>query len=105
MKLKILRLISKQKKMYPSIVLILYFSALNEIQSQLVPYIQSPLVTNWGDWYHLEKCSPNSYVIGFQTKVEESCGSCDDTAMNGRMLRNLFRALEINLKNCSYFFK
>lgn len=47
--------------------------------------IESPRVTNWGDWGGWAECT-NSFAVGFITKVESSQGIGDDTAMNGLYL-------------------
>jgi hypothetical protein len=48
--------------------------------------IESPKITNWGDWGFAEFCVYPHYAIGFRTKVEASCGKCDDTALNAIQL-------------------
>lgn len=40
--------------------------------------------TYWGDWQGTQRCTYNKKIVGFKTRVEDSCGGdCDDTALNG----------------------
>ncbi len=45
--------------------------------------LESPRVTNWGEWGKFEKCSPGFLVTGFQLKVETKSNNNDNTALNG----------------------
>lgn len=45
--------------------------------------LESPRVTNWGDWGKFEKCTPGFLVTGFQLKVETKASNNDNTAVNG----------------------
>ncbi len=46
--------------------------------------VQSPIVTNWGNWGRWAHCSmTNSFVTGFQLKVETRETGIDNTAVNG----------------------
>ena len=44
--------------------------------------LQSPAVTNWGNWTSWSYCSPNEFVVGMQLKVDED-EEDDGTALNG----------------------
>ena len=41
----------------------------------------------WGDWGNSEFCQNGGYAVGFGTKVEETQGNGDDTAINGLKLQ------------------
>ena len=65
-----------------SIVYKKYYSITEEIEDFILEnIIQSPRVTNWGDFGYWEKCL-NGFAIGFMTKIESNRGSGDNTAMN-----------------------
>jgi len=47
-------------------------------------WIESPKVTNWGEWGPEEYCNQSHYVTGFRLKVQQNQGIIlDDTALNG----------------------
>ncbi|CAG7733778.1 unnamed protein product [Allacma fusca] len=47
-------------------------------------FIQSPRVSDYGDWGPYDECPPGMYVIGFQLVSEPDQGAFgDDSAMNG----------------------
>jgi len=46
-------------------------------------FVESPKVTNWGDWGKLQRCRPGFLVTGFQVKVETKAENNDNTALNG----------------------
>jgi len=45
-------------------------------------WIESPKVTNWGEWGAEEFCNATEFVYGFRLKVQQSQGILDDTALN-----------------------
>lgn len=45
--------------------------------------LETPQVTNWGEWGKFEKCHPGLLVTGFQLKVETKTDNNDNTAVNG----------------------
>jgi len=45
-------------------------------------WLESPPVTNWGEWGEEEKCDPGSHVVAFRIKVQPNQGALDDTALN-----------------------
>jgi len=46
--------------------------------------LQSPTVTEWGDWGPVSRCPNSTYVIGVQLKVAaEQPPLHDDTGLNG----------------------
>ena len=40
----------------------------------------------WGEWYDWENCPSGSWVVRFQTRIEKSQGSSDDTALNAILM-------------------
>ena len=55
-----------QNKMHKFLILIIALVlAIDNCQSQTKSYIQSPSITDWGDWFHSDECQSNSYVIIF----------------------------------------
>lgn len=47
-------------------------------------YIESPQVTNWGNWGNPEQCPPDTYAQAFQLKTDSYKGRWeDDTGING----------------------
>ncbi len=50
---------------------------------RIVRWIESPRLTNWGDWKAEEICPPNSWVSAFNLKIEPDQGKGDDSALNG----------------------
>ncbi|CAL8099614.1 unnamed protein product [Orchesella dallaii] len=44
--------------------------------------VESPAVTNWGDWGKLQTCRTGFLVTGFQLKVEVQAENNDNTALN-----------------------
>lgn len=49
----------------------------------IVRWIESPRLTNWGDWKAEEMCPPNSWVSAMNLKIEPDQGKGDDSALNG----------------------
>lgn len=39
-------------------------------------------LTGWGRWGFYQQCTNRAPVNGFQLKVRDSCGACDDSALN-----------------------
>jgi len=37
----------------------------------------------WGGWKGMKMCSPGKYIVGARVRFEDSCGYCDNTALNG----------------------
>jgi len=40
----------------------------------------------WGNWKNMKKCPKGQYIGGARVQFEDSCGDCDDTALNGLQL-------------------
>lgn len=55
----------------------------NASSRHVVRWIESPRLTNWGDWTAEEICPPNSWVSAMNLKIEPEQGEDDDTALNG----------------------
>jgi len=49
-------------------------------------WLESPIVTSWGDWGAQEICPDKTFVGAFILKVEGNVRGRDDTALNGVML-------------------
>lgn len=49
----------------------------------IVRWIESPRLTNWGDWKAEEICPPNSWVTAMNLKIEPDQGKGDDSGLNG----------------------
>lgn len=49
----------------------------------VVRWIESPRLTNWGDWKAEEMCPPNSWVSAMDLKIEPDQGTGDDSGLNG----------------------
>jgi len=46
--------------------------------------LESPQVSNFGDWGQWDRCPEGEYVVGFQLRTEAWLGPLlDDTALNG----------------------
>jgi hypothetical protein len=45
-------------------------------------WIESPKVTNWGEWGEEEFCQNGTDITGFRIKVQTDQGVLDDTALN-----------------------
>jgi hypothetical protein len=45
-------------------------------------WIESPKITNWGEWGQAEYCNASEFVYGFRLKVQQDQGILDDTALN-----------------------
>lgn len=55
---------------------------------EVVQRLQSPRVTNWGQWGKLDFCPPNSWVSGMNLKTQAQQGwTRDDTGLNGIQLQ------------------
>ncbi|CAG7733777.1 unnamed protein product [Allacma fusca] len=64
------------------IVLIAAFCFASALDTDI--YIQSPRITDFGDWGEYEECPPGMYVFGFQLVSEEEQGAFgEDSALNG----------------------
>ncbi|XP_037026881.1 vitelline membrane outer layer protein 1-like [Bradysia coprophila] len=50
---------------------------------QIGRWIESPRLTNWGDWKAEQMCPPNSWVSAMNLKIEPNQGEGDDSALNG----------------------
>lgn len=48
----------------------------------IVRWIESPRLTNWGDWKSDEICPPDSWVSAMNLKIEPDLGSGDDSGLN-----------------------
>lgn len=46
-------------------------------------WIESPRLTNWGDWKAEQICPPESWVSAVNLKIEPNQGKGDDSALNG----------------------
>ncbi|CAG7732361.1 unnamed protein product [Allacma fusca] len=68
------------------LVFILAFCSARAIAE--IEIIESPPLTNWGEWYNYEGCPYASYVYGFQLRVHEflDFSVTDDTALNSLYL-------------------
>ncbi|XP_037048432.1 uncharacterized protein LOC119082876 [Bradysia coprophila] len=53
-----------------------------EARLDVIQWIESNRITNWGDWGGADFCPEGSYVTGFDLKVEGNQGGDDDTALN-----------------------
>ncbi|CAG7732360.1 unnamed protein product [Allacma fusca] len=53
-----------------------------------VDWIESPPLTNWGEWYNYEECPLGSYAYGFQLRVHAFMDTVltDDTILNSIFL-------------------
>ncbi|XP_021963684.2 uncharacterized protein LOC110859120 [Folsomia candida] len=45
--------------------------------------LESPIITQWGEWGPFDYCPPGTYAAGMSLKVEPYQGDDDDTALNG----------------------
>jgi hypothetical protein len=52
------------------------------IKRQVNLILETPHVTNWGDWGNWAHCPSGSFVVGMQLKTEAPQGNRDDTALN-----------------------
>lgn len=50
--------------------------------SLIVHWIESPRLTNWGDWKQEAMCPPFSWVSAMDLKIEPEQGRGDDSALN-----------------------
>jgi len=67
--------------------------------------LESPKVTNFGDWTTFHNCSPGYLVTGYQLKVEEYSRRFDNTALNGIRFfcgNSIFRNIQ-NLTAAGYY--
>lgn len=72
------------------VILILYVVLLKNTLSshEIVVWIHSPRITEWGTWGPPEICANNSWVGGMRLKIETSQGwHSDDTALNAVQLQ------------------
>lgn len=53
-----------------------------EARRDIVQWIESTRVTNWGYWGGDDFCPDGSYVTGFNLKIEDNQRNGDDTALN-----------------------
>ncbi|XP_037031245.1 uncharacterized protein LOC119070841 [Bradysia coprophila] len=53
-----------------------------EARQDVIQWIESNRITNWGDWGAADFCPEGSYVTGFDLKIEDNQGGGDDTAVN-----------------------
>lgn len=62
---------------------ICFLAKKSDARSDLVSWIESNKLTNFGDWGPEDLCPDGSYVIGFDLKIEDFQREKDDTALNG----------------------
>lgn len=69
---------------YLLIFTLFYFGRISDAAVRDIDrWIESPRLTNWGDWKAEEICPPNSWVSAMNLKIEPDQGKGDDSGLNG----------------------
>lgn len=65
-----------------SSLMVCFLASKLEARQDLVNWIESTRITNWGDWGTSDFCPEGSYVNGFEIKIEDYQKGGDDTGLN-----------------------
>lgn len=55
----------------------------DEVSPVNISNLESPRITDWGEWGEFDSCPENTFVRGMRLKTEPAQGPGDDTALNG----------------------